>query len=110
METIIILIIIYAFLYWYLILRRGKLSFWRVASKYPDAAYDFFSTSECFKVFEGNFPKNHKDILPSEKWVGPFRLYVPKIGNRIIYVFGKVGEYEQTQDDFLQLFKNRKGN
>jgi len=51
METIIFTIIIAAFLYWYLILRPGKLPFWRVASKYPDAAYDFFSTSECFKIF-----------------------------------------------------------
>jgi hypothetical protein len=106
MKTIIFAIVIAAFLYWYLISRPGKLHFWRAASKYPDAAYDFFLSKKCFKVFEGHLPKNYKDNLPSENWVGPFRLYVPKIGNRIVYVFGKVGEYEQSQDDFLQLLQN----
>lgn len=108
METIVVAIVITVLLYFYMSLKPGKMPFWRVARKHPDAAYDFLSNSESFTVFENCLTENYKDLLSSKNWVGPFRLYVPKIGNKIIYVFGKVGEYERAQDDFLQKFQNRK--
>jgi len=51
---ILAIIVIFAFLYWFFILRPGRLDFWKIAGKYPDEAFDFFRSKECWKVFEGN--------------------------------------------------------
>ena len=99
--VIIIIILVAAFLYW-LLVHRPKNYFWKVASKYPDLAYKFFLSKDCWKVFEGRLPENHRSIVPKENWAGPFQLSVPKIGHKNIYVFGKYPDFKQSQDEFLR--------
>ena len=98
---ILAFIIILVFLYWVFILRPGRLDFWKIASKYPDTAYDFFKSKKCWKVFEGDLPDDYRSIVPKDDWTGPFRLWIPKIGNKVIYVFGKYPDFEQAQKDFM---------
>ena len=98
---ILLLIAVLIFLYWLFILRPGRVDFWKIASKYPDDAYDFFKSKECWKVFEGDLPVDYRSIVPKEDWTGPFRLSIPKIGNRMIHVFGKYPDFEQSQNEFV---------
>lgn len=99
-------IAVVVFLYWMFILRPGGLDFWKLAGKYPDAAYEFFRTSPYWKVFEGELPTNYRSIVPKADWVGPFSLWVPKIGGVRIYIFGKVPEYEASQVEFMRGFSS----
>lgn len=94
-------IIVLIFLYWFFILRPGRLDFWKLAGKYPDEAYDLFKSQDCWVVFEEELPTDYYSIVPKEDWTGPFRLYVPKIGNKIVYVFGKYPDFEKEQEIFI---------
>ena len=98
---ILIALVILIFLYWFFILRPGRLNFWKIASKYPDEAYDLFVSEDCWKVFEESLPDDHQSIVPKEDWTGPFRLWIPKVGNRMIYVFGKYPNFEKSQNEFM---------
>jgi hypothetical protein len=100
MEWIICLFIA-GWLYWYFILRPSSLDFWKLAGKYPDMAYDFFKSKDCWKVFENCLPHDYKDLVPSNEWAGPFRLWVPKLGNRMIFVFGERNNIEPSQKEFI---------
>lgn len=106
MKEIAILIIASVVLYWFFILRPGRLDFWKFAAKHPDAAYDHFMSSPCWKVFENQLPENYRSIVPKIEWVGPFRLIVPKLGNKTIHVFGKHPEFDQSQSDFVKKWRN----
>jgi len=96
----IISLFIGAALYWYWILRPKSLNFWRLVGKHPDVAYDYFISKDCWKVFENDLPHNYKDLVPSNEWTGPFRLWVPKLGNRMIIVFGKRNNIHYSQNEF----------
>ena len=91
-----------AFLYWFFILRLGRPDFWKVVARNPDAAYDHFVSASCWKVFEAGLPKNYRSLVPKSDWVGPFRLFVPKLGGKQIVVFGKYPEYEHSENNFLK--------
>ena len=97
--------VIFIFVYWFLILKPGKINFWKIISKYPDIAYDFFQTNKYFKIFNETLPDNYKSIVPKKYWTGPFRLWVPKI-NKMVYIFGKYPEFETEQEKFLDIIKN----
>lgn len=104
MKEIIIFIIVGAAIYWFFILRPGRLDFWRVAAKRPDAAYEHFKSDPCWRVFEEQLPENYRSMVPKSEWVGPFRLIVPKLGNRTVHIFGKHPTFEKSQNDFLSKF------
>ena len=106
MKEIIVLIIAGAALYWFFILRPGRLDFWRLAAKHPDAAYDHFMSNPCWRVFEEQLPENYRSVVPKSEWVGPFRLIVPQLGNKTIHVFGKNRDLGQSQNDFVKKWSN----
>jgi hypothetical protein len=93
--------IILIFLYWLFFIRPRRVDFWKTAGRHPDEAYDFFTSRQCWKVFVGSLPVDYHNIVPKEEWAGPYRLTIPRLGNRIIYVFGKIPEFEQSQLEFL---------
>lgn len=90
--------------YWFFVLRPGRLTFWRVAGKHPDAAYDHFKSDPCWRVFEERLPHDYRGLVPRSEWTGPFRLVVPRLGDRMIYVFGKYPTFEKSQNDFLSKY------
>ena len=108
MKTIIIstLIVLCAvFLYWLFILRPGRLDFWRIAAKYPDDAYEHFLNHEDWKVFKSELPDNYRELVPKSDWTGPFRLWIPKLNNQVIYVFGRYPDFEKSQNKFVKSLK-----
>ena len=107
MKEIAVLIIAAVVSYWFFVLRPGRLNFWRLVAKHPDAAYDHFKADTCWKVFEDDLPKNYRTIVPKPAWRGPFRIVVPKLGSRTIRVFGKYPDFTQSQDDFFAKFTRR---
>jgi len=90
--------------YWLFILRPGRLDFWRFVAKHPDAAYGHFKSNDCWKVFEDRRPKNYRSIVPKSQWAGPFRITVPKLGGKSVYVFGRKPDFGRSQDEFLNKF------
>jgi hypothetical protein len=96
-----IAIAVLVFLYWFFILRPGRLDFWKIANKYPDEAYDFIQSEDCWMIFEDNLPNDYQSTVPKENWTGPFRLLIPKLGNRFIYIFGKYPDFKNSQNDFI---------
>lgn len=84
---------------------QGRIDFWDLASNHPEKAYEWFKKNPEWKVFEGSKPNNRNDVVPKDEWTGPFRLMVPHIG--LVYVFGKVGVLESSQDNFINLVAER---
>jgi len=104
MEEFVISAIVGVALYWFFILRPGRLDFWRFVAKQPDAAYDHFKANDCWKVFEERRPENYRGVVPRSEWAGPFRITVPKLGGKLVYVYGRRSDFGRSQDDFLNKF------
>ena len=110
MNEFIATLAVLAGLYWLLILRPGRVEFWIVASKHPDAAYEHFKGDPCCVIFENHLPKDYRVLTPKRDWVGPFLLNVPKLGNKTIRIFGKRPAFEQSQNLFLARLASEKEN
>jgi hypothetical protein len=104
MTNVVVALLIGVGLYWFFILRPGRMDFWKVAARNPDAAYEHFKAAPCWKVFEEELPQNYRSVVPKSEWVGPFRLWVPRLGGKRIVVFGRLPELKQSQRDFLLRF------
>jgi len=87
------------------IVGSGRFDFWRLVAKFPIEAYYFFKQNPSWHIVEGHLPEDYKKLFPKDKWVGPYHLIVPEIGK--IYIFGKGGDYEVSEKDFLALIKNK---
>ena len=98
------LIILGIAVFWFWVLRPGRLGFWRIVANHPDAAYDHFMANACWKVFEDELPRDYRSIVPRSEWAGPFRVVVPKRGDKTIKVFGRRSELEKLQNDFARKF------
>lgn len=105
-ETVALIILGVA-MYWFFILRPGKLHFWRLVAKYADDAYDHFKADTSWRVFEDGLPHISVSKVPKSEWLGPFRLTVPKLGGKTIFVFGRRLGFEQSQNELLNKFKER---
>ncbi len=57
----------------------GSLPFWDLAAKLPDEAYEWFEQEDCWTVTSGERITG---------CVGPFRLKVPKLDWKTVYIFG----------------------
>jgi len=93
---------------WYLLYRRGKPDFWRLAARYPDDAYDWFLSDPCWVVLQPDSPFT---ALPEPRgdYTGPFWLWVPKFGNRRVTVYGHHALIERSQGRFLETMQRRYG-
>ena len=93
-------------IYYVSVLRHGRVDFWNLARKHPDLVYDSFRQSECWIVFLDKPPGGFKASLPPGEWDGPFKLAIPKLGGKIITIYGKVSEYEKAQQAFIENNRN----
>ena len=82
-------------MYWFFILRKGNLSFWQPAAKYPDEAYQHFLKEECWFIDEVPTSIDMKDV------VGPFKLIVPELGRSISF-YGIANQIDNSQDEFIK--------
>jgi hypothetical protein len=104
---IVIGFVIVIFLWWLLILRPGKIDFWKLAKKFPDDAYDYFQSEECWMIFENELPEDYHTIAPKKSWTGPFQHKVPKLGGIVIKVFGRYPDFNQSQNRFVDKFRKK---
>ena len=107
-EIVAIVIFGAGFLGWLLVGHRGQVSFWNQALRQPDAAYDFFKSTEVWRVFDEGLPANFREDVPIGEWAGPFPLVVPKLGNRKVLVFGRKAEFRQSQVALLSLLQQQR--
>ncbi len=100
-----ILVFIGLAMYWFFILRPGRLHFWRLVARRADDAYDYFRADTSWKVFEDGLPQDSESVVPNSEWLGPFRMRVPKLGGKTIFIFGKRLGFEESQNDLLSRLK-----
>ena len=101
----VLLVIILIVAYYFVILKPGRLDFWKVASKHPDAVFEMFQQHDCWHVFVDKPEDGYKSELADGEWDGPFKLAIPSLGSRLVTVYGKVPEYEKTQQEFMDKIK-----
>ena len=96
---IIAIIAICLVVYLIFLFKLGRISFWRLAAKYPDDFYTFIKIKSYW--FAG--------YKPSVRNVtGPFKLYVPFLGSTT-NLYCEPDKLEGSQDEFRQLVKQRYG-
>jgi hypothetical protein len=100
MQWIVIAVILIV-AYYFVILKPGRLDFWKVASNHPDDVYEMFQQQDCWLVFVEKPEGGYKNELPDGEWDGPFNLAIPKLGGRLITVYGRVPDYEAAQQQFM---------
>jgi|APSaa5957512493_1039668.scaffolds.fasta_scaffold266691_1 hypothetical protein len=99
MEWIIgIIIVVYLIDRW--LRSHGRTDFWKITRNNRDDSYDFFMDNDCWIVFDEKPIDGYKNNLPNGELDGPFFQFVPKLDKRV-RIYGKVGEYEKSQDNFL---------
>ena len=57
--------------------KLGMFSFWKLATKIPDLAFEYISNDEAWLVV------NKSDCHPGKGYIGPFWLAVPSIGRSV---------------------------
>lgn len=107
-ETVAVVILVVGCLCWLLVGRRGQISFWNQALRQPDTAYDFFDSAEVWQVFDEGLPANFREVVPTKEWIGPFPMVVPKLGDQQVFVFGRKGEFRQSQVELLSLLRQQR--
>lgn len=81
------------------IMGNGNVSFWKVASQNPDAAFDWFMREDCWIVVSPD------ESDPGPDYTGPFRLAVPKLGGKVIKVYGREGRINDSQQRFIEHYR-----
>lgn len=80
--------------------RSGNHKFWKLVTKHPVEAYDFFINNDCWFVIHSG----DNDSKPSSgNWTGPFFVVLQGIGKLKIY--GRIGAFEQKQAEFEKKFE-----
>lgn len=90
MHFLVFVIIIAALFYYFGIVRKGRLPFWKKVQKYPEFFYTQFLKNESWIIDDG------KVLINKDKYAGPFSIYVPSI-NEVIHVYGKRDKYINSQ-------------
>ncbi len=80
------------------IMGKGNIPFWKLASKYPDTAFDWFISEDCWVVVETD------ESAPGPNYTGPFRFAVPKLGGKMIKVYAREDEIENSQRRFVERY------
>ena len=100
--------------YWYVVLGvagiglyfhfTGKPSFWKLTRKYPERALHFFENNpDVWMVFYEKPAEGYSAHVPKAEWVGPFRISVPRVSNRLLVVYGRADKLEASQEEFVRL-------
>ena len=99
METLILIVIaVIGFIVWSVM--NGNLSFWKVASKYPDEVFSLMAKDESVWLIDGGESNiwQGKDL---SNYSGPFRLFVPSI-NSFVKIYGRTDLIESAQNKIMK--------
>jgi hypothetical protein len=81
--------------------RMGRLDFWKAAASMPDEAYDWFMSDDCWVVQDPTLGTTGKPD-PKSAYTGPFSIWIPKLGDRRVVVYGLRDQIEASQQRFLE--------
>jgi antitoxin component YwqK of YwqJK toxin-antitoxin module len=86
------------YIYNKVVVKEVKLKFWKLAQVHSDKAYQLFISSPAWHVCEAN----SNETIDTKKWMGPSWIRTPD--GRKVKVYGKYGEFEKTQDEFIKIY------
>jgi len=89
--------------WWVFFHRVGNIPFWKLVSKHPDEAYQFFLREKCWFVDE--LPTNIDKI----DLVGPVYLFVPSLSGKRVKVYCLAEEIRDSQESFRGWLAARQG-
>lgn len=92
---------------WYILYRVGNPTFWKLASKCPNDAYDWFMAEDCWVVVDSEDLNSCAPELGGDH-TGPFMLWIPKLGGRHVTIYGRNDEIEGSQRRFMEQFGGRR--
>lgn len=95
-----IIIILFALVAIYFLVKSGNNKFWQLVNKNQLAAYDFFINNDCWFVIH---PGEKLEKPSNGDWAGPF--YIPIQGIGKLKIYGKKGEFERKQQEFIDNFE-----
>ena len=98
--VILTLVLIVAAAIWYARHRAHRIDFWKVAARYPDWAYDWFTHQSCWVVVDPEVKGARKP--DGDEFIGPHILRVPKLGGRRVAVWGRRDKAAASQRAFLE--------
>ncbi len=101
MKWIIIVAVLFVVIY-FIFAKKGNSKFWKCVQANPMDAYMFFTSNNCWFVIHPNERKSK----PYGDWTGPFFVQIPGVGT--IKVYGKTGEFEKKQEEFIRHFQYSK--
>lgn len=78
----------------------GSHPFWQLAAERPNEAYDWFTSDPAWVVVMPS--QEPPPTLDMERFVGPFRLSVPKFLGAPIVLFADRGRIDESQPRFVQ--------
>ncbi len=109
----LILFLIGLGLFVYFTLRTGRLKFWKLVCRNPEKAYKYFKNqTETWMVLDINMLKDVNSYLLNknpnykEEWAGPYRLFVPSIGD-VVHIYGRRDTYIKEQDKLISMLKSK---
>jgi hypothetical protein len=82
--------------------KHGNIGFWQLAANQPGAAFEWMESRSDWIVLRPDDPKmeqfkNNADL------VGPFKLYVPKLGG-MTTIFAENATIDESQNEFIGAF------
>jgi hypothetical protein len=90
-------------LIWYALHRSGSPNFWKLASKHPDEAYEWFLADDTWTVFGPGQQARRPE--PPGDYVGPFFLWIPKLGGQRITIYGNHERIRESQERFSARYR-----
>ncbi len=85
--------------------RAGNPKFWQIAAEHPDDAYDWFKEEDCWVVLDSESAQKPE---PRRDFVGPFGLWVPKLGGKWVAVYGHHEKIEDSERRFVQIIRRHR--
>lgn len=76
--------------------KLGKLSFWKLAAKFPERALEYVSDDPTWIVVQGDEP------APGPGFTGPFLLAVPSLG-QTFKLYAQEDQIETSQQRFIEM-------
>lgn len=79
--------------------KLGKLSFWKLAAKFPERAFEHISNDPAWVVHEG------EESAPGPGFTGPFLLAVPSLG-QTLKLYAREDQIEASQQRFIEMHQD----
>ena len=82
--------------------KYGNIGFWQLAANQPDAAFEWMESRSDWIVLRPDDP-NIEQFKNDADFVGPLKLYVPKLGG-MTTIFAKNATINESQNEFIDTF------